>query len=657
MTRKDWKNFWLWLEKNWLRILIFLALWLILGLGIYQLLFFVPGSMLLGIDKILSSEPSMDENEVRFSISLWVSCGLNALLFYLYFKQKKDLILLKDTLQILGYLHGENIWSKLPFDEFDKEKNLVLGLALKAKGVAERFDSNRHELRKILDKLNKNEPWWYDWLEELDGIILDNIEDWIKQHFPKEVYFIRLRLLEDYIQATKQGKYLVYDKSEGLPNDKTMIVKSKDEFLISGGKLPVEFYKLILNEYHSDYKEFQAQPVSFDHRLFRKYFTIEGAVWGFLREAYWLLWDACDYDVHRKSPPTIAELLSNVSQVYENKELSNTNVSVALWKAYEALCKACKIYEDNIRKSPTEESSEINLENYADKELPQDTGEKILPYLADAEKYLTEVENFLKISEDEMPSFWSSPAPIKHEGKKPENKQNTAGPWPTTPSGYDPNEGKCGWHFAQGYKEQPLYRSQHYIFVHEVLRNLFFDEPHNIIAILMADKANDALLDLWHRVEKVFKDLTPSSPDGLTCEVRTLKDGTVVVLINLPPPQKMCEAHLVALVYRSASDAHNREVRFIVLERDNRPILCEWDNVDAHCNRGYSCEPNLDSFFEIVCDLVSKGNGVGKISERIAERHNEDDVSLTGPKTGKDLLAEMTDEQREKFRQFKIKNS
>ena len=31
--------------------------------------------------------------------------------------------------------------------------------------------------------------------------------------------------------------------------------------------------------------------------------------------------------------------------------------------------------------------------------------------------------------------------------KKPKNT------WPTYPSGYGPNEGKCGWHFTQGYKE------------------------------------------------------------------------------------------------------------------------------------------------------------------------------------------------------------
>jgi hypothetical protein len=46
---------------------------------------------------------------------------------------------------------------------------------------------------------------------------------------------------------------------------------------------------------------------------------------------------------------------------------------------------------------------------------------------------------------------------------------------------------------------------------------------------------------------------------------------------------------------------------------------------------------------------------VSKIAEQIAEGHNKDGVTLTDPKTGKDLLAEMTDEQREKYRQFKIK--
>jgi len=280
--------------------------------------------------------------------------------------------------------------------------------------------------------------------------------------------------------------------------------------------------------------------------------------------------------------------------------------------------------------------------------------------------------------------------------KAPKKGQDSIRPWPTIPSGYNPNEGKCGWHFAQGYKkhiQKSLDRGQHYIFVHEVLRDLFFDEPQNIVAIFMADGANGALLDLWHRVGKVFEDSNPSSPDGLGCEVRTLDNDTVVVLITLPPPQLMCEAHLVALVYRPASAKHEGITRFIVLEHDSSPMLCEWENVDTHCNMGYRCEPNLESFFEVVRELVSldgliwplriwsgitlycrkwkikqilkriftlqvtkKDEGFSKIAEQIAERHNKHGVTLTDPRTGKDLLAGTTDEQREKFRQFKIKN-
>ncbi|HUU19866.1 MAG TPA: hypothetical protein VMW72_22130 [Sedimentisphaerales bacterium] len=441
MTKGDLKEFLQWSKKNWLRVLIFLGVWLILGLGVYQLLFFISYSAL-----------DEDEYEInpRFNTSLLVGFGLTALGFYLYFNKKKQLTVLKNSFQVLIYLHGKSLWSKLPLDEFDQEKNLALGLTLKAKGVAERFDLNTYELNKILEKLSEDE-WcngWYRWLKELDELILDNLEDWIKQHFPKKVYFIRLRLLEDYIQATKQRKYLVYDRLEGLPSEKVLIVKSKEELLASGENIPGEFYKLILNKYYSQIKDsfYQAQPVNFDHRLFRKCFTTEGAVWAFLREAYRLLWDAYEYDVHRTKPPTIGELLSNVSQIDENKELPNTDVAVVLRNAYETLSKAHKIYKENVRELPRCENSEIDSEIYAEKELLSDAGEKMLPYLNEAEKYLIDAENFLKISREEMPRFWSSPPPIKQGEKEPVES------W-SIPSGYNPNEGKCGWHFAQGYKE------------------------------------------------------------------------------------------------------------------------------------------------------------------------------------------------------------
>ena len=440
------KEMWQLLKGHWPKVLLFLAIWLILGLGVYQLLFFIPHSILFGIGQLSSSEPTLDENGVKFSISLWVSCGLNALFFYLFFKQKKDLALLKDALRVLTYLDPKGFYHPkglclsgwcggeyMPvlrdnsLDEFDPNKDIVLGLILEADGVLAKFsrsdkgfgglgdsdfNDNREKIAKIVVKLNKRE-WLFEQLTKLNMLILDNIEDWIKQHFSKEVYFLRLNLLDYFIRASDQGKYLVYDKQEGLPNDKAMIVKSKDVFSVSGENSPVEFYKLILNKYYSRYKEFQAQPVNFDHRLFRKCFTIEGAVWGFLREAYWLLWNAYECDEHRKNPPTIEELLSNVYQIYGNKELSNSNASVVLWNAYESLSNAHKIYEENIRElSISASPPELDSGIYADKSLFSGAGELMLPYLKEAEKFLIEAESLLNISEVEHWGFCDSPIPI-----------------------------------------------------------------------------------------------------------------------------------------------------------------------------------------------------------------------------------------------------
>ena len=51
-------------------------------------------------------------------------------------------------------------------------------------------------------------------------------------------------------------------------------------------------------------------------------------------------------------------------------------------------------------------------------------------------------------------------------------------------------------------------------------------------------------------------------------------------------------------------------------------------------------------------ERIAKENAERRIAEQIAERHNKYGVTLTDPRTGRDLLAGMTDEQREKYRQF-----
>lgn len=150
-------------------------------------------------------------------------------------------------------------------------------------------------------------------------------------------------------------------------------------------------------------------------------------------------------------------------------------------------------------------------------------------------------------------------------------------------------------------------RGKHYVFVHQVLRDLFFDMPEQIITIMKSNGADAALLDLWHRVGAEVVESGLTSPDGLHCEMRTLDNDIAAALITLPAPKFMCEAHYVALVYRPSSPEREGITRFIVLEQSvNRslPVLCEWGAAGEHNNMGSIGEPTLEAFFEEVCDLL-----------------------------------------------------
>ena len=256
------------------------------------------------------------------------------------------------------------------------------------------------------------------------------------------------------------------------------------------------------------------------------------------------------------------------------------------------------------------DSHDITEEMLEDENLHPGLDELLIKYSGGKPIY-PEFTNWLKSQQFTL-CYEKEPSTEENTMKKTnenelEDKQESIESWLTYPSGHNQNEGSCDRHLAQDYEEHRLnffYKGQHYAFVHQVLRDIFFNEPNNIIAILMSDRAIDTLTDLWYRVGKELEDNNPLRLDGLCCEVRTLENNTIVVLITLPTPHHMCEAYLVALVYRPDSTNHKGMARFIVLEHGIRPTLCEWENVDTHCNMGYRCEPNLESFFEVVRELV-----------------------------------------------------
>ena len=154
-------------------------------------------------------------------------------------------------------------------------------------------------------------------------------------------------------------------------------------------------------------------------------------------------------------------------------------------------------------------------------------------------------------------------------------------------------------------------RGQHYIFVHQVLRDLFFEMPDQIINIVTSKGAKEALLDLWHRVGNEVEETDLTLSNDLYCEVRTLYDDIIVVLVTLPIPKFMCEAYYVAIVHRPYSTKYEGMNRFFVLEKSSEgslPFLCEWHQAGHHANMGPIRRLTIENFFEEVCSIVQPVN-------------------------------------------------
>jgi len=83
------------------------------------------------------------------------------------------------------------------------------------------------------------------------------------------------------------------------------------------------------------------------------------------------------------------------------------------------------------------------------------------------------------------------------------------------------------------------------------------------------------------------------------------------------------------------------------------PLLI-WSDIRWYC-REWKVKQILKKIF--MPQVANEDGNFSTIAEQIAERHNKNGVTLTDPRAGKDLLAGMTDEQRENYRQFKIKTS
>lgn len=139
-------------------------------------------------------------------------------------------------------------------------------------------------------------------------------------------------------------------------------------------------------------------------------------------------------------------------------------------------------------------------------------------------------------------------------------------------------------------------RRQHYDFAHLLLRGRFQADPGGLLRLLAGEDGPTLLRALWNEAgQGASDDAEPIDATGLS---RTLEawPGGGLLLVKLPRPRAITEAHFVALAVPEATDARYFTLEHGLDERgDARTVLCEWRD-GAHYNFGDGPEADALAF-------------------------------------------------------------
>ncbi len=148
-------------------------------------------------------------------------------------------------------------------------------------------------------------------------------------------------------------------------------------------------------------------------------------------------------------------------------------------------------------------------------------------------------------------------------------------------------------------------RAQHYSFAHRLLPALAWQDPERLRLALASDQSLAFLMRLWHDIAEHLPPDQRLDPAGLSAEARP-HGARQIVLITLPPPVAVTEAHFAACVF----DPHARPTappRYFTLEESysffshqRTTVLGEW-RPTGHDNLGAGPAPEREAFYARVC--------------------------------------------------------
>ena len=150
-------------------------------------------------------------------------------------------------------------------------------------------------------------------------------------------------------------------------------------------------------------------------------------------------------------------------------------------------------------------------------------------------------------------------------------------------------------------KELAPGRTQHYKFVHVVLKDMFFENRDNLIKNILSseDELKGLWLDVGHYYSKQYEGVEDIDGSDIKITAKEFED-ILFVVIALPEPKETVEAYFIGLIVPRLK---KKKSRYITLEKgEEGTVLCEWTK-EMHLNFGEGPEPTLDNFQDKLIDM------------------------------------------------------